>query len=265
MDVSIIIPLYRPDPELLQRIQKSLDEQEFSRRKEVLFINNGGLAQNINKGIRKARYGIVVVLEQDCIPSGKSWLQNLTEPLKEEGIVASVSRVHLPEDLWKRFDVFARALTLHERGPITPLMDEKGCAFNKSALQRLGLFNEKDFRTAGEDFDMYLKLRSAGKIVYPDCEIIHVHPTRWKQRLFKNYQYANGYGALVRKYKRRMPRWYAGIIKSTPILGMLAFSMSYPFRRGLFLYPFYLLLTPILHFMYVWAFWKGFLSGRQTV
>ena len=35
-----------------------------------------------------------------------------------------------------------------------------------------GLFDGKNFRTAGEDFDMWIKLNKIGKISYPNCRVL---------------------------------------------------------------------------------------------
>lgn len=70
----------------------------------------------------------------------------------------------MPEEIWSRFDNFTKSLSTKERGTITPLLDEKGCAYRKSALEEVGYFDEKNYLTAGEDFDLAKKLLEIGKI-----------------------------------------------------------------------------------------------------
>lgn len=266
MNVSIVIPIYNPDKEVLDKSLKMLKKQKFKGKIQILKIDRKmGLAASLNYGIKKAKYDIVVSLHQDCIPDGVDWLSNLTEPLKNKENIVSVSKVFLPEELWDKFDLFAKAMTIKEKGTIKPLMDEKGCAYKKDILEKVGMFNEKDFRTAGEDFDLYLKMKDYGKIAYPDCRVIHLHETNWERRLKKNYQNANGYGALVRIHGRKMSRVYAGVLKAVPIVGLILSWLSYPFVKYIKLFPFYLIISPVDHVLYVYGFWKGFLMGKQTV
>lgn len=259
------MPLYKPDKEILRKIDAALRQQKFSGKYEVLKIDKSlGLAASMNYGIKKAKYPVIVSLHQDCIPQGKNWLAKLTAPLKEQRVSASVSRVHLPEKLWSSFTKSAQALTIKEKGVITPLMDEKGCAYRKDTLLEVGMFNDKLFRTAGEDFDMYLKLKEEGQIAYPDCEVLHIHPTYLRGRLKKTYQNANGYGALVRIHGKKMPRWYAGLVSALPIIGIISL-LNYPWKKAGLLGGVYVGLTPLIHIFYCYGFWKGFLRGKQTV
>ena len=266
MNVSIIIPVYMPNKEILKKVLNSIKKQKFYWKIEVIKVEKGlGLAASLNYGIKKAKHEIVVSLHQDCVPSETEWLKKLLEPLKDKDIIASVSKVHLPEELWGKLSIFARSLTLKERGAIVPLLDEKGCAYKKSVLKEVGFFNEKDFRTAGEDFDLYLRIKNKGKIAYPNCEVLHFHATSLKARLNKNYQNANGYGALVGIHGREMNRWWAGVLKATPIVGFFFTLTSYPFNKSWALFPFYIITSIPDHFLYICGFWKGFLMKRQTV
>ncbi|MBI2631879.1 glycosyltransferase family 2 protein [Candidatus Pacearchaeota archaeon] len=294
-NVSLVFNLYQPNLNLLERILKALENQKSDYYIEFIVVNkkmndesiefvnrfkkkskkmiikvikvdeNLSFASSMNIGLKAAKQEIVVVLQQDCVPSNELWLSNLIKPFDDEEVVATVSKVQFPEELWNRLDSRAQAIMLQEKGTITPLLDEKGCAYRLSVFKKLGLFNDRDFRTAGEDFDLYIKLKKEGKIIYPDSTILHFHPTDFKTRLEKITQYANGFGTLVRMHGNKMPRWYVGFLKAIPIIGLPAFIISYPFNKGFSLYPHYLALTPMLHFNYIKGFWKGFLSGSQSV
>ncbi len=266
LNVSIVLPLFKPDKEILKKVLAAIGDQSYKGKVEVLQIDeNAGFSQQMNMGIRKAKHEIVIMLPQDCMPVTKNWLAHLTEPFKDSEVVATVSKIQLPDELWKPMGIFAKALMLREKGVITSLLDGKGGAYRKSVMEEIGLFNEKTFRTAGEDFDTYIKFKRLGKIAYPDARIFHLHPTAFVKRLRKDYQYANGYGALVRIYGAEMPRWYIGILKAVPVLGVLMFALTYPFKKGFSLYLPYLLTTPFSHIFYIYGFWKGFLMKRQTV
>tara|TARA_Y100000310_G_scaffold338921_1_gene429958 strand:- start:3020 stop:3817 length:798 start_codon:yes stop_codon:yes gene_type:complete len=265
MNVSVIIPAHNPDKVFLKKIENSIKTQKFNGKIEIKIIEKGfGLAKSLNYGIKKSKYDILVSFHQDCIPENEFWLKKLTKPLKQRGVVASVSKIKLPIKFWKRFGFFTKILTKKERGVLTPLFDGKGCAFKKSAILKVGLFDFKNFRTAGEDFDMYIKLKKIGKIKYPDCKIYHLHNTNFNKRLKKEIQYANGFGALVRIHKKEMPSWIFGILKAIPFFGAIFFLISY--LRGLdfkflFLFP----ISLLSNLLWSYGFWKGFLNKKETI
>ncbi len=293
--VSIILNLYMPHKELLDNILTRILEQKTSVKIEIVFIDkktdqethnliskfqkennsidtsilkvaeNLSFASSMNAGIKKAKNNIIVILQQDCIPISQTWLQNLISPFEDSNVVATVSKVKFPDALWEDLSPIAQSIMLSEKGTICPLLDEKACAYRKEVLEKVGFFNDRDFHTAGEDFDMYIKLSSQGKIEYPDATIIHNHPTNLSSRLKKVGQYANGFGTLIRKHGKKMPRWYSGLIKATPLIGMFFFLVSYPFKKGILLYPLYIMMTPLIHYIYVKGFWKGYISRSQSI
>jgi GT2 family glycosyltransferase len=266
MDISIIIPCHNPDPKILEKIKKSLKSQDFKGKKELMILKEkGGLSEKYNKGIKKAKYPFVLTLHQDCVPSTKNWLSNLSHPMKDSNVVASVSSVHLPEKLWDSFDLFARALTASERGKINPLLDGKGCLYRKSSLEKVGLFDETHFKTAGEDFDIYIKLSKIGKIKYPDATVMHFHPTNFLNRLKKTFQYANAFGTLSRAHKRKMPGIFKGFLMALPILGIPFFFLKFPITKYPMLFIPKVITSIPENLYYSIGFWKGFLSKSQTV
>mgnify|MGYP001560219912 CR=1 FL=1 len=266
MNVSITIPVYKPDKKILSKIVKAIRSQKFNGKLELFIIDEHlGFSTQMNIGIKKSKHEIVVMLPQDCIPADKYWLRNLIEPFKDKRIAAAVSKVELPKEIWEEFDYLTKGIMIKEKGIITSSLDGKGGAYRKSTLMSIGLFDEKNFKTAGEDYDTYIKIKDLGKIAYPNAKIIHIHPTTFKKRLRKSYQYANGYGALIRIHGIKMKRWYIGLLKATPIVGILTYIISYPFKNGIIYLPAYILASFIDHFYYIPGFWKGFLNGKQTV
>lgn len=219
MNVSVVMPIYKPDKNILKKVLDSVKKQKFDGKHEVVLVDKGlGLAESMNYGINKARYPIVVSLHQDCIPSSKSWLKLLVEPLKEKDVVATCSDVH----------------DLELNKTYTPLLDEKGCAYKKEALLKVGLFDNKTFLNSGEDYDIYLKLQKLGKIAYPHSVVIHNHPGYLKAKGYKRLQNANTWGCLLRIYGFSLPGWWKGLIKANI------------FNPG-----------------YFYWFWRGFLLKKQ--
>lgn len=214
MDVSIIIPIHNPDKKILEDVEKSVKNQSYEGKINVIKVNEGfGLAKSLNYGIKKAKTKIVVSLHQDCVPKGNNWLKKLIGPLKNKDVVATTSDV---------FDVENRKL-------YTPALDEKGCAYKKEALEKVRLFDDKTFLNSGEDMDMYLKLKKLGKISYPHCIVEHHHKGYLiKKSKYKKLQNANTNGCLFRIYGFRLPRWWISLILANPF----NFEYSYWFWRG---------------------------------
>lgn len=266
LSVTIVIPAFKPDKKILEKITRSLKSQKYEGTFEVIFVDKGlGLSKQINWAISRSRSEVVVVLLQDCVPKGPFWLRNLLSPLSNPNVVASVSKVTLPDKIWNNSSSFTKSLIAKERGTITPLLDGKGTAYRRTSLNKVKLFDEDTFRTAGEDFDMYTKLRKMGVIAYPSAEVIHYHPTTTYQRLRKIRQYAQGYGTLVRVYGTSMLKWYASLILATPLLGLMALIINYPYRNVPKYGLHFLLISPAVHIQYIRGFWSGFLRGRQTL
>lgn len=266
MNVSVIIPVRNPERKIMGIIERRIKEQDFPGKIGLIKVEKGmGLADSMNYGIKKAKTDIVVTLHQDCVPSSKDWLRRLVEPFKDKNIIASVSKVELPYDFWKGFDILGRMMSAKEQGILTPLLDEKGCAYRKDVLIRAGLFDGKTFKTAGEDFDMWMKIRKFGKIAYPDCKIFHYHKHSFFRRLKKEYQLSNGFGALVRIYGKEMPRWHVGLAKSIPLLGWPLFLISFPYKKMGISSMLWIPLSFFINLIYSAGFWKGFLMKRQTV
>ena len=267
MNVSIVIPIFNPDRNILKKLIQAVKKQKFKGKIEILEIEeNMGFAKQINLGIKKSKYDIVVELPQDCVPANEYWLKNLVEPFKNKNVIASVSKIRLPDFIWKNLNIFAKAANIKEKGVITSLLDGKGGAYRKSILKSVNYFDEKTFKTGGEDLDIYMKIKEKGLIAYPKAEILHYHPTTYIKRLKKTRQYANGGGAIFRIYGLKMRGWHSFLIKAVPIFGIVATIFSFPFnKKETKLFPVYILSSFPDHFYYLFGFWKGFLMGRQTV
>jgi cellulose synthase/poly-beta-1,6-N-acetylglucosamine synthase-like glycosyltransferase len=264
--VSIVIPIYKPDKKTLEEIFNALKKQKFDGKVEVIKVDKKrGLAESLNWGIKKSKYPIIVSLHQDCIPSDENWLRKLVEPFKDKEVILTVSKVKMPEELWNNFSLFTKALMIKEKGVISPSFDEKGCGYRKEVLIKVGLFNEKNFLTGGEDADMDIKLAGKGKIIYPECTVIHKHPTTFKTRMNKIKLTANSFGTLIRMYGLKTQGSILALIYSIPFLGALLLLLSFPFKKNILLYPFYILSVPLIHYKQITGFWEGFIKNKQTI
>jgi glycosyltransferase involved in cell wall biosynthesis len=243
MNVSIIIPAYN-NHETIREVLIALMSQKYELGQiEIIVINdhskdtidqdimgfpvtcvlnetNLGLAKSLNKGLALSKYDIVVTLHGDVIPIKPSWLQQLVLPLKEPNVAAACSTQFSPnfkqrhETIWEKL--------LYGKQSIHVALNDKADAYNKLVLNEIGMFDEKTYRTAGEDEDLALRLTLNRKIIRStQAEVIHNHyfvsnGTNVLRKILKReYQFGVAGGALRRKYPFYKPRAYI-LPESTP-------------------------------------------------
>lgn len=256
MTIDVVIGVYKPDIRTFNRVKEMLKKQTVKNRLHEIWNKPEPVA--MNTGVRKSKGAIVVIMSQDCVPEDERWLERLISPFKDKKVVASVSDTYLPKDEWKKYDLITRMLIAKEQKVIRSRLDARACAYRKKVLYSLGLFDENP-KLIGIDSDMYLKLKAKGKIAYPGCKILHIHPYRKWDRLRLERKYSLGAGAVSRRYGGSYPDSWKYFLRAIPILGLFPLWYVFPYRRFPLLAVSYLLFSPILHAMIVYSFWKGYL------
>jgi len=262
-DVSIVIPVYKPDKEVFKKVKEALKNQTV--KAEIIENWDMPEAKSMNTGIKKAKGKIIVTLAQDCVPENEFWLEKLIAPLKDKKIVATVSDLYLTEEYWKTYPFLTRILTLNERNIQYPEMDARACAYRKKDLMKLGIFNE-DPKVIGIDGDLYIKLKNIGKIVRSGGKIFHLHPLTNPKKIKMIYNYAEGSGKIVKAYGINDYSFWPRLLRAIPFLGLGSIFGRFPFKKYFYLLPIYLLIAvPINHVINVFGFWKGFFfSNRES-
>jgi GT2 family glycosyltransferase len=201
---------------------------------------NLGLAGSINKGISLSKNSTVCVLHADCKPSSKNWLNEMVKALySDDKIVCSTSPIVTPKETWDKYGFWQKIYTLRsfkrerkssQKKPI--FVDEIGgdkCdMFRKSFLEKIGGFDNKRYRVAGEDADVVNKIKKWGyKIIRIPIPVIHMHGVRsfgprytWRKAL----QLSEASGVLYRKYKFKHGKYWNELTKS-----IVYFSLLIPF------------------------------------
>jgi len=122
----------------------------------------------------------------------------LVKPFKEEKVVMTYSKI-LQEDTKELFY------------PHVP--DGKFTAFRKSALKKVGMFDEKTFFTGGEDIDIWLKLKKIGKVLPVNTLFLHSHPFyKGSFSIEKRKQNGSINGTLFRVWGIKNPKWFKAIL-----------------------------------------------------
>ncbi len=256
--VSIVIPVYQPEKEVFEKVKEILRKQTI--KAEIVENWNMPEAKSMNTGIKRAKGEIIIILAQDCIPEDKYWIEKLIKPLEDKKVIATVSDLYLPEEYWKKYPFLTRVLTVNDIGIKHPIMDARACAYRKKDLIRVGMFSE-DPNVIAIDGDLYKKIKDKGKIVHPSTKVLHLHHLTNLKKIKLSYKYAVGSGRVVRKYGSKEAVFWRRLLRATPLFGMLPIIFVFPFGKHPLLFPVYLLLSPITHLIYVFGFWKGFLTG----
>jgi len=261
MKIPIVIPVYKPDPEVYSRVREMLAKQTV--KNEVNEITGFTEAAGMNHGIKNAKGEIVVTMNQDCIPEDEHWLERLLKPFQDKEVITSVSdTVVMPYELWSKADPVSRALTIKEQRTIRSALDARGCAYRKEVIIKAGLFSENP-NLGGIDDDIYYKMKKHGKISYPGCKIYHWHTFTGTERLQLEYKYAQGSGAVVKLLGTNQEGLWKSVIKATPFLGLIGILRVFPVKRAPTLFLLYLALSPLVHTIYVMGFWKGFFRMQR--
>jgi len=254
-----------------------------------LFQNEkqSGLAAAYNKGIKKAQGDIVVTLHQDILLE-KEALWKLVEPFSDEKVVATTHIVVHPLEIWNKYNFWQKCFFARLVGKNFSGIDGKFDAFRKSALEKVGFFDEKHFRTAGEDGDIVFKLQKIGEISQTQAKIIHLHKIdpsfSWKDIIRKQAQYSEAQGTLltlgriwgIKKMTKTFFREILLISLFIPYLNILSillilsysffytklvFAKEYRDKRILIL-PFFNIFLLLVSFYYSL---RGFVYGKQRV
>lgn len=225
MTISVLMPVYNGESTLEKTLESLLvQSKEFDElvivddesrdksiehlknfldgRREYALIRNEkqkGLAAAYNRGIKAARGDLIVTLHQDILLE-KDALKKLVKPFADENIIASTHIVSHPIEIWQKYNFWQKCFFARLAGKDFQGIDGKFDAFRKSALEKVGLFDEVHFRTAGEDGDMAWKLEKIGKIARSKAKIVHLHKIdpnfSWKDIIHKQKQYSEAQGVL---------------------------------------------------------------------
>jgi len=321
MNVSVIIPTYNNE-HTIGSVLKALKNQEYDKGQvDVIVIDDGskdstvricgahgvnvvcnernsGLAYTLNKGIRLSNHEIVVTLHGDTIPLSTKLLSKLVKPLGKSCFAASCSLQSPPRlerdnlSLWEKL-LWAK---LEEHNAL----NNKADAYRKTALSEIGLFDDKTFRTAGEDEDIAFRLREANKgIAATKARVRHDHHFSGASGvhsllriLKKEYVFGQAGGALRRKFPFHKPGSYVyprpksfvadGSFRTMVCIGCflpyiqvvcipLLFSTSFlgvtktvklaGTQKAVLLYP---LLNIMRFWFYTLGYCLGIIRGKQT-
>ena len=191
MKVSVVVPVYNGGQTINETLKSLLGQKDFFdelivvddassdnslaiiKKFDVIITRhkkNKGLAASYNSGIRRATGEIVALVHQDVILYDGA-MQNLIKPFSNKKVVCSYHYTHQPISLWKTYDFWQKYFFCRWVNKKIYGMNGKFDAFKKSVLIEIGLFDEKRFKSAGEDGDIMIRLRNKGEVVKSEAGI----------------------------------------------------------------------------------------------
>lgn len=316
MNVSVIIPTYNNE-RTIGLVLEALKNQEYQRGQvEFIVIDDGskdstikiceahgvsvikneknlGLAYTLNRGIKLSKNEIIVTLHGDTIPILSRWLSELIEPLDNPSVAASCSLQQPPTynrgnlSMWEKL-LWAK---LDEHNAL----NNKADAYRKEIFTEIGFFDDKTFRTAGEDEDMALRQRFNNKrIVGTLARVHHKHFFACSSSqcvvdiLKKEYIFGQAGGALRRKFLFYKPGAYVfpnpkGFMYDGLFRVMMCIGSLIPYIQVIFI-PMFILscflgicktikyvgsinvvfLYPIFNLLRFWSYTFGYIHGIVT-
>ena len=167
------------------------------------------LSGDYNHGAQHATGDLLLLMQQDCLPSRNTDLENNLKLLTEER-VAVTSSVMLPRENWDRYNFWGQALMARWVGTFKQGISGKFDLIRADVFRKIGGYDTRRFSFAGEDMDLYLRLSEHGEVFVAPTQVIHLHNQSQRTDvgdLFrKHFQLAESFGALVRKWGLRLKR-----------------------------------------------------------
>ena len=270
--ISVVIPTYRR-PYLLRRCLQALDEQELSKEAyEVIVVSDGpdgetksvvtefmgqsatfihlqllqkgGPAAARNLGWQSASAPLIAFTDDDTLP-GKDWLQQILNVYRGEKELAYSGRVVVPQSA-SPTDYEKNTAGLETADFVTA-----NCCCTKSALQKVGGFDERFSMAWREDSDLHFKLLLNNIPVIKLPRAVVVHPVRkaaWgislkeqKKGLFDALLYKK-YPQFYRTNIQTSPSWNYYITLSVVALCVLALLRHQPWLFRIAFITWFLLL-----------------------
>lgn len=201
MIVSVIVPVYKPDPETYDQLRLYLDMQDLGLtdiKLEVIYEidrEGRGAGPTRNQAIAKARGELLLFTDADCIPP-LDWVNTMADAAKANPDVDVFGGGVADQD-WLAAAIGDAQPTILRDGSLY-VAGTYNCAIRRKALEREVGFTS--FRV-GQDTELMLRLRRAGcKFKYVDSVVKHYPKRSFWQYLKRRYMKGQAHTRDLVKY-----------------------------------------------------------------
>lgn len=200
---SVVVPAYNAGATIASCLEALLRQSVPRERYEVLVVDDGstddtaaivrgfpvtairqenrGPAAARNHGARRARGGIVLFTDADCVPD-RDWIAQMVRPFADTAVAAVKGAYRTAQrPLVARFcqAEFEERFALLRRAAAIDMVDTYSAAFRKDVFARMNGFDESFPVANNEDTDLSYRIFAAGhRMVFnPDAVVAHLrHP-----------------------------------------------------------------------------------------
>lgn len=257
-DISVIIPVFNAASTIKISLE-SLSKQTV-KVKEIIFIDNKSqdnsidlikdykketkeftivllrqkqtqsVASSYNMALKNAKGKYIVAMHSDSsLPTTKE-LQKLIAPiLNDSHVVATYSYVTLPEDIWLGYPFWEKCQSARVVGKKIPGLNGKFDCYRKDALLKLHGFDDVNFDrfSDGSDADIHYRLKTIGRVVLTDSEVVHLHKLTHEYSFFqwleKRKNMSITAGRLLKMYLLKTDVKGIASFLARPIIALLPF------------------------------------------
>lgn len=314
--VSIVIPVYNAESTILSTLKSIIPEQKLIN--QIIVVDDGsndnsikivqkffktnllkinkiiinhpksiGLSNSYNDGIRQSTGDLIITLHADIILK-KNAISLLIAPFSQKNVVASFHQIIHPKKIWEKYNFWQKVFFDRKIGLTISGLDGKFDCFRRKDLLAINLFDSKTYFRAGEDHDIFIKLKKRGQVVPTKATIIHIHSLEknfnYKKIIYKQAQYSEAQGANLRNHGiyslelsfRTFFREILVLSLVVPYLRigsiLLIFLYSFLYNKNtfkacfenpkIFILPF---INIYLLFVSLYFSCRGFILGKQTI
>ncbi|MFC1644685.1 glycosyltransferase [Patescibacteria group bacterium] len=249
-----------------------------------------GLAHSYNEAIKVAETSHIVSLQSDCVILHSGDFSKLMKAVEDKSVVVACSMQTTPVDVWNRYNFWQKCLFARHVGRVLSGRNGRFCCYGTLALRKVGSFDEKTYRTAGEDGDILLKLGKLGKIVdVEDIIVDHLHSRAdnfsLSHYVYKENQLAEAVGACLSKNfsEIKLSNYKTAFIRPILVGGLLIPKLNIVIALMIVLFGSYLtkevfrsewrdwriVMLPFVNvyllFSYTYYFFKGMILVKQKL
>ncbi len=223
---------------------------------------NLGILPSYITGMKEAKTPYVITMHADSVLPSDEELEKLIKPfIQDDEVVATFPVVCLPENIWNTYDFWQKFLFAPMVGKKHPGLNGKFDCFRKDVYLKLSSewlarFQNTD-EAGGEDWDLHVCLRQAGKVLATRALVYHLHyisePFKLHHMMEKRRHIAKTYGKLLKLHGRTLG-----------VGGISAFTLRPILAIGSLLPYFQLIAIPCLLLYSVFYMRKMFMT-RKTL
>lgn len=165
-----------------------------------------GIAYCNNEAIRLVKTKYYLIMPQDVVlTNNNAFLKSLMPLLNNQKIVASYSITKYPFRLWNKNNFWLKCLFSRHLKKNFSGLGKFDCFNKKLLIKMVGYYDEKKFKSGGEDGDIYFRIIKKGlQTVSSENIVYHLHSNdphfSLKQLVIKESQMAEANGVVLRKH-----------------------------------------------------------------